>query len=358
MKGFDPKTMRDNYLRAVKFNYPHLIPSFVSIPLSTWKKYGEKLIKIVERRKLLFPWFKREMLNFEEFPRRPPIYKDEWGCTWKYAIDGLQGVVVENPLKDWKMMECFEPPDPDLGLPREGEPPIPWSEVEAFIRSVKEVGGLAVGFMPHGFFFLRLTYLRGYLNFLKDLVTQPSQLERLIEMVVEYNVEVVRKLLRLGVDVVSFGDDLGTQHGLPFSPSSFRRYLLPGYKRIFAEVKRKGVVARLHSDGYIMDVAGDLVSAGVDVLNIQDVLNGIERMERELKGKVALEVDIDRQRLLPFGTPREIEAHVRNIVLKLGSKRGGLLFSAEVLHDVPMKNIEALLDSLEKYAEFHKRLPE
>jgi uroporphyrinogen-III decarboxylase len=106
-----------------------------------------------------------------------------------------------------------------------------------------------------------------------------------------------------------------------------------------------------------MDIAGDLVSAGVDILNIQDRVNGIERMERELKGKVALEVDVDRQRLLPFGTPREIEAYIKSVVLKLGSRRGGLLFSAEVLHDVPLRNIEALLDSLEKYAELHKSLP-
>jgi len=357
MRGYDPQTMRDNYLRAAKFNYPYFIPSFVSIPLSTWRKYGEKLASVVEKHKLIFPWFRRELFNLDAFPKRPPVYRDEWGCTWRYTVDGLQGIVVENPLKDWRELERFEPPDPDLGLPREGEPPIPWSEVEAFIRSVKGAGGLAVGFMPHGFLFLRLTYLRGYLNFLKDLVTEPPQLERLVEMVVEYNVEVVKRLMRLGVDVVSFGDDLGTQHGLPFSPSSFRRHLLPGYRRIFAEVKRRGALVRLHSDGYVMDIAGDLVSAGVDILNIQDQVNGIERMERELKGKVALEVDIDRQRLLPFGTPREIEAHIKSVVLKLGSRRGGLLFSAEVLHDVPLKNIEALLDSLEKYAELHKSLP-
>lgn len=358
MRELDPKTMKDNYLRAVSFNYPFFIPSFVSIPLCTWRRYGDKLVRIVEKRKLLFPWFRKELLNLEAYPRRPPVYRDEWGCVWRYTVDGLQGIVVENPLKDWSMLERFKPPDPELGLPREGEPPIPWSEVEAFIRSVKESGGLAVGFMPHGFFFLRLTYLRGYLNFLRDLVTEPPQLERLVDMVVEYNVEIVKQLLRLGVDVVSFGDDLGTQHGLPFSPFSFRRHLLPGYRRIFSEVKRKGVVVRLHSDGYVMDIADDLVSAGVDVLNIQDRLNGVDLMERKLKGKVALEVDVDRQRLLPFGSPREIESYVKETIKRLGSRRGGLLFTAEVLHDVPLRNIEALLQALERYSELHRSLPE
>ncbi|MEM1871302.1 MAG: hypothetical protein QW517_09315, partial [Thermofilaceae archaeon] len=69
---------------------------------------------------------------------------------WKYTVDGLQGVVVKHPLSDWSKMKDFKPPDPEAGLPREGEPPIPWSEVEAFVKSIKEMGGLVVGFMPHG----------------------------------------------------------------------------------------------------------------------------------------------------------------------------------------------------------------
>lgn len=355
-KSLDPAFLRDNYLKAISFNCPSFIPCFVSIPFSTWKRYGEKLVSIVEKHKVIFPWFRREMVNSFFPPPKPPVYKDEWGCVWRFTTEGLQGIVVENPLKSWADFKKFKPPDPDLGLPREGEPPIPWSEVEAFIDNVKMSGGLVVGFMPHGFLFLRLTYIRGYLNFLKDLAQGSSHLEDLVEMVVDYNVEVVKRLVKLGVDIVNFGDDLGVQHGLPYSPTAFRHYLLPGYRRVFKEVKRRGAKVRLHSDGYVMDIAGDLVSVGVDVLNIQDKVNGLERMERELKGKVAIDVDLDRQQLLPFGTPQQIETHILEIVRRLGSRRGGLLFSAEVLHDVPLRNIEVLLKALEKNMTLHNSL--
>lgn len=350
----DPRFMRDNYLRAIEFHSPSYIPCFVSIPPPTWKKYGENLVKVIRKHHLLFPWF-REDQPHEQNVRKPRVYKDEWGCVWRFTVDGLQGVVVKNPLSDWKVLKSFKPPDPEAGLPREGEPPIPWSEVEAFIRRIREMGGLTVGFMPHGFFFLRLTYLRGYLNFLKDLILEPPGLEKLVDLVVEYNVEVVKRLARLGVDVVSFGDDLGTQKGLPFSPASFRKHLLPGYERIFSVARKGGAKVRLHSDGYVIDIANDLISAGVHVLNVQDRVNGLNRLAK-VKGKVAIEVDIDRQYLLPFGSPDDVKNHVKEVVRVLGSKRGGLLITAEILHDVPLSNIEALLDALEKSMVAHRDL--
>ncbi|MEM3137147.1 MAG: hypothetical protein QW760_01350, partial [Thermofilaceae archaeon] len=160
--GVDFRVFRENYLKAVNFEYPWFIPSFVSIPLPTWKRYREKLEKIVEKHRLIFPGFKRGMINYDTPTRPSSTYRDEWGCVWKYAVDGLQGIVVEAPLKDWSKLKDLKIPDPELGLPREGEPPIPWSDVEAFIDHVRSLGGLTIGFMPHGFLFLRLTYLRGY----------------------------------------------------------------------------------------------------------------------------------------------------------------------------------------------------
>lgn len=351
----DPRFVRDNYLRAIEFKFPSYIPCFISIPPPTWKKYGEKLVQVAKKHRLFFPWFDEDQLRLQASGKKPPLFRDEWGCVWRFTVDGLQGIVVKHPLSDWSKLKHFKPPDPEAGLPREGEPPIPWSDVEAFVKGVREMGGLVVGFMPHGFLFLRLTYLRGYLNFLKDLVLEPPGLERLVELVVDYNVEVVKCLVRLGVDIVSFGDDLGTQTGLPFSPASFRRHLLPGYKRIFSAVRKGGAKVRLHSDGYVMDIAGDLISAGVHVLNVQDRLNGLNRLA-QLKGRVAIEADIDRQYILPFARPDEVKRHIREIVRVLGSRRGGLLITAEVLHDVPLSNIEALLEALEESMTAHRDL--
>lgn len=353
-----PRAIRENYLRAVSFNHPAYIPCIVFFPLPTWRRHGRKLEKLVESHRILFPGFRRGSINYAAPSARPPVYRDEWGCLWRFTADGLQGIVVESPLRDWRRLPGFRPPDPELGLPREGEPPIPWDHFEEFVRSTRSAGGLTVGFVHHGFLVLRLSYLRGYLNLLKDVVTEPPQLEKLIDMVTEYNVEVVKRVAKAGVDVISFGDDLGTQAGLPFSPEKFRRLFLPGYRRVFSIARKGGARVRFHTDGYVMGVIEDIVSAGVDVVNIQVDLNGLERVKARLRGKVAVEASLDERKVLPFSRPAEIDGYVRRIIGELGSRRGGLLINAEVLHDVPLENIKALLDSLESHITLHRELPD
>jgi len=68
------------------------------------------------------------------------------------------------------------------------------------------------------------------------------------------------------------------------------------------------------------------------------------------KYREALEdiLDPDRQ-LFPFCTPQDIHEHVREAVMKLGSKEGGLMLHAECEPDVPLENIEAICQALEKY---------
>jgi hypothetical protein len=53
--------------------------------------------------------------------------------------------------------------------------------------------------------------------------------------------------------------------------------------------------------------------------------------------------------MFPFATPEQIDAHVREAVEKLGSPEGGLWLSAECGPDVPLENIEAICQALEKY---------
>jgi uroporphyrinogen decarboxylase len=110
-----------------------------------------------------------------------------------------------------------------------------------------------------------------------------------------------------------------------------------------------GIITFLHSDGYIMDILDILNRYGVDIINAQDLCNGIDNLARELKGKVCLDLDIDRQSVIPFGTPKDIDDLIREEVMKLGSKNGGLMFTCGIYPPTPLENIDALCCSLEKY---------
>ena len=82
-------------------------------------------------------------------------------------------------------------------------------------------------------FFDRLQFLRGFENLMLDFATDPPELTRLIELVLENNMAFVSKWLEIGVDVMCFHSDIATQRGLMISPDTFRKYLKPAYQEMF-----------------------------------------------------------------------------------------------------------------------------
>ena len=62
----------------------------------------------------------------------------------------------------------------------------------------------------------------------------------------------------------------------------------------------------------------------------------------------------DHIKAMEFDYPEDIDAHVREVVEKLGMKEGGLWLSAECGPDVPLENIEAICIALEKYRAYFR----
>ncbi|MGB9896226.1 MAG: hypothetical protein ACPLN2_10045, partial [Thermoproteota archaeon] len=106
------------------------------------------------------------------------------------------------------------------------------------------------------------------------------------------------------------------------------------------------------SDGHIMEVVDDLIEAGVSVINLQDRVNGVENIEKKIKGRVCIDLDVDRQYVVPFGTPEMIREHIKNVVVSLGSKEGGLMLYSEIHADVPLENIDAVCSAMEEYMNY------
>jgi uroporphyrinogen-III decarboxylase len=217
-----------------------------------------------------------------------------------------------------------------------------------YLKKAKIENKLAVGSCPHGFMFQRLYYLRGFTNLMKDFVLQPPELNKLVDVVLDYNMKLIRRWLEVGVDLLSCGDDVGMQDRLVINPRMFRKYLVPAYSTMFGAARERGVHVFLHSDGHILEVAEDLVKAGVTILNPQDLVNGVENIKNKLKGRVCIDIDVDRQKVVPFGKPAAIKRHVRNVISALNSPEGGLMVTAGIYPPTPLENIEALCEALEE----------
>lgn len=346
---------RENHLRTVRFERPQLIPIRCGVSAACLEAYPQAALRELKAsHPLLFPGYEDDgqdvVPDFSPWRRAGKPWVDHWGCTWETATNGITGAVTRHPLADWAALDDYMPPSPerhDRWATRD------WKDVSRRIKAAQAAGALTAGSLAHGHTFLQLTYLRGYENLLFDMVDEHPQLNRLIELVETYNMGIVERFLALGVDQMGYPEDLGMQRGPMLSPDQFRRWILPSYRRLMAPAQAAGCLIAMHSDGDIRQLAPDLLEVGVDILNLQDLVNGIDWIAANLKGRVCIDLDIDRQQITRFGTPREIDQHIRQAVETLGSRDGGLMMLYGLYPGTPLENVKAVMDAMETYATYY-----
>lgn len=344
----------DNTLRAIRFDRPEHIPMIFWINPACWHHYPhEVLFELMSEHPLLFPDFTCEhkvVPDLAPWERSGTAYTDDWGCIWETTDDGITGAVTQHPLKDWDAIQSFTPPDP---AQTNGMAAIDWSAIKNKILNAKADGKHGVGSLEHGHAFLRLSYLRGYENLLFDMADGDKRLQRLIEMVESFSVGIVRRYIESGVAMMRYPEDLGMQLGPMLSPEHFKTYIKSIYEHVMAPAREAGCLIHMHSDGDIRELADDLTAGGIDALNLQDLVNGINWIEANLKGRLCIDVDIDRQQITRFGTPEQIDELICQEVQQLGSSEGGLMMIYGLYPGVPLVNVKALMDAMEKYATFY-----
>jgi len=183
----------------------------------------------------------------------------------------------------------------------------------------------------------------------------PRVIEAAVTRLEEFILEFTRRQLEAtkGVaDIYWYGDDFATQRGIMISPEQWRRYLLPTYRKIFALVREYGVKMWFHSCGTFRPVLPDLIDAGMDVWETVQVHlpgNEPEVLKREYGKDIAFYGAINSQQTLPYGTPEEVRAEVRERVRVLG-KGGGYICGGDhsILPDVPIENVLAMIDEARK----------
>lgn len=345
-----------NYERAVRFEYPDSIPMTFCINTACWDYYSHAdLFDLMAGHKYLFPDFERPAPGWQ--PVYPPIaradepFTDDFGCVWMTPLNGLTGTVKGHPLDDWEKFAAYRFPDPEVCM---GIGPIDWAREKVRIDAQHDRGEFVSGGLRHGHTFLQLSDIRGYENLMFDMADDEPLLMELLDGVEQFNLGIVRRYLELGVDQVTYAEDLGMQVGPMVSPEHFRKYIKPSYRRLMAPALERGRIVHMHSDGDIRLLADDIVDDGVQVINLQDLVNGVDWIARRFRGKLCVELDIDRQKVTVGGTPEQIDALIRSEIAAIGTPRGGLVMIFGLYPGTPIENVAALMDAMEKYAGYFR----
>lgn len=228
-------------------------------------------------------------------------YIDEWGCIFENRQRGVIGEVKEPLLPDWDSLHRVKPPDAALTIDRE--------QVNAFCKSTDRF--VLGGCCPRPF--ERMQFIRGSENLYLDLGEQPAGLFALIDRVHQFYLNEMELWAKTDVDGLMFMDDWGAQRSLLISPRQWRKIFKPLYKDYIDLAHQHGKFILMHSDGYTLDIIPDLIELGLDAINTQLFCMDIEELGRQFRGKLTFWGEIDRQNLLSFGTPGEIDQAVRRV---------------------------------------------
>lgn len=344
---------RENFIRTITFNYPQWLHYDMHINPAMWAVYKEELEEVVLKYPSVFRGYKKggvdyKNMKFSAEQLDENFVTDAWGCKWHYPLRYMDGAVVGHPLEDISKLGDFkQPPSPVPELDEKQ-----WEEEIRRVKEAKERGEIVSGGTEHGFLFLRHTYLRGFDNAMLDYADEDSheKLRRIYAMIISHNMKIVEYNIKRGSDYMQFAEDLGTQTGTIISPEMFKKWVKPAYAALMQPCKKAGMYIGLHSDGKTLDILEDQIEAGVDVVNPQDLCNGIDNLAKRIKGKACINLDIDRQSVLPYGSPKDIDDLIHEEMEKLGSPKGGLMFICGLYPPTPIKNVEALAKAMEKYS--------
>ena len=301
---------------------------------------------------VISPWV-TQLTDPSLVPEHAAVFHDAWGIQYRGLHEedgGSYPAIIKNPLSGAKDLSGYTFPslEKDVDL-------APFSLVVKQYGKEYPIVGAVTSTVFEGSWFLR-----GFDQFLIDLVDNPDFAEQIMDGVMAFNKKVALKAVQLGADVIWLGDDVGIQHAMLISPECWRRYLKPRYAEIIRALKNanRDIYVAFHSDGYIEPIIDDFIEIGLDILNsLQPDSNDLGAIKRRYGRNLSFWGSVDVQHVLPFGNPLEVVHEVRLRIEQLASHGGFIICSSNGIEPSPrvIDNMFTYYWALDKYGRYPTR---
>jgi uroporphyrinogen decarboxylase len=351
---------RQAVIDVMSFKERHPVPYTVWWDANTRQRL-EKYFAVPDWEQRLGNYIVRLSLAWE--PKQylaPGRYRDIHGTVWQ---EGHPLHIVEPALKA-PSLEHYDIPDYLPLLMSAADEPfdashgiVPCFGFEQMDDYLRLIGRDVYTVVMYGQGLLeRAWMIRGLENFLSDLVLEPRFVEALLDRILERQLELLEKVLKLPCDAILTADDFGDQRGIMIGPERWRKLFKPRYRILWEKIHRAGKKVFHHTCGNVFDIIGDLAEAGLDCLqSVQPEAIPVYEIERCYGKILTLWGGLGTQALLPFGTPEAIRTETRRLKQELGRGGGYVFTSAKpIMSEVPLENALALIEETmgpKQYAE-------
>jgi uroporphyrinogen decarboxylase len=295
----------------------------------------------------------REFLGFDfahVFPREPLTKMGETKEGYPIITDVWGGQVVAAPHSTEELTSAV----PDISKAADYKFP----EVDDFSfdnleRLVKETDLFTVCQLDTGFF--KIYLLVGFTNYMMCIYSNPTELKLLMEKLADLQIRIAREAVRRGADCIWLANDFAFNQGTFINPKLLWEFDFQYEKRIVDAVHKMGVPCVLHACGCQTATLDMIVEMGVDALHAMQpsANNDIRQIKKRYGKKLSLIGNLDISRLLPFGTPWEVDQDVKSLIRDVGSDGGYVLTTCNgIMEDVPVENAITMHLACEKYGHY------
>jgi uroporphyrinogen decarboxylase len=234
-----------------------------------------------------------------------------------------------------------------------------YSPVHAAAKAVRDHGRVAafMGDRLNRFAQLKpAMYLRGIDQALVDMLVEPEIFQAITDRLTRFYSEYLTRIIESArgmIDILVTGDDFGQQRGPLCSVKLWDKRLRAGFEGYIKLAHAAGLPVMHHTCGSIYRLLPRFIECGLDIL--QALQPGVaemdfRKMKAEFGDRICFQGGIGIQHALPFGTPADVCAEVRERIEALAPGGGYIISTAHNIQgDTPVENVLALVKAYDEF---------
>jgi len=338
-----------NCLRRKGFNNVHKDFVFCESQIQNFrKKFGHADYESwfgLSHRKLEIPVQRNYSDGRQNFPHETlpeSTVFDEYGIGHsKGSAAAFHMTRMHHPLKGALPEEIINYPFPSVDESK-------FEDFKGKITNLRSAGLASFGFMQMTIWEASW-YLRSMEELFMDMMTENDTAVILLDKITEFACAKAKYYALAGTDILSLGDDLGTQTSIMMDIELWEKWIQPRLMKVIKTAKeiKPDILIFYHSCGYIIPFIEKLIETGVEILNpIQPECMEFSQVNRMFGDRLSFWGTLGTQQLLPYGKATDVYRQTISNLSECGSKGGIVIGPTHMVEpEVPWENLIAIIDA-------------
>lgn len=339
----------ERMLKTIKLQEPDVVPHFEEVidkkvrnailPNASF----EDFVEFMDLDGVCF-YDRESAWKYEALDTSKGIYHDQWGGVVRFTQE-VDCVPVSPPIKSENDLDGYVPPDPDLDWQYEG--------LKQLVKRFK--GRRAIIADVTDPFSVARDFLLGDVAYFAAMINNPGLVDRVNEIVTNYQLRYLENCLDVGADIVFSSGDWAMTKGPMVSPKFIKRFIAPLSQKIAKLAHDRGVPCLKHSDGNIWSIFDIIIDSGADGIHPIDPVAGMDIGEAKNRfgSKICLMGNVNCATTLVTGTTEEVREETKGVIRKAGKGGGLICMSSNSIHSgVKPENYVAMVKAIREYGKY------